>query len=141
MAEGRFRRFLARSLERLAVEAPGHYRALASAVAPRQVVLRVDDEVVGLVVAAASVVVAPALRPAVELRTDRTTLLALVRGGHLLEAILDDRLFLRGAPADLVAFEAGLRCYLHGAVRAPSLPPLLDAYREGVPLPKELDHG
>ena len=142
MPRGPFRRFLERSLELLERQAPVDHRALVRAVAPREVAVVVDGEAVGLAFAGGGVAVAPLARPAVELRTSRAAILELLLGGAtLLEAILDDRFFLRGAPGDLVAFDEGFRCYLRGAVRAPSFPSLLRAYRAGLFPNQELDDG
>jgi hypothetical protein len=47
----------------------------------------------------------------------------------LLDAVLSDALAMTGAPDDLLAFHDGLIAYVHGAVRAPSFPALLSAYR------------
>ncbi len=66
------------------------------------------------------------------METTRAVILDLVdaRAG-LVEAILDDRLGLRGALPELARFHDGLMLYLHGAMRAPSFPGLLRRYRDG----------
>jgi hypothetical protein len=68
--------------------------------------------------------------PAIDVRTTRATVLALIDAElSLVDAVLADHLSLRGALPDLLAFHEGLTTYVHGAVRAPSFPALLAAYR------------
>jgi hypothetical protein len=70
--------------------------------------------------------------PAAHLRAavDRETLLGLVDGDvSLEESILSERIQLRGGLDVLDRFWDALMIYLQGAVRSPSLPFLLDAYR------------
>ncbi len=48
----------------------------------------------------------------------------------LMSAVLADRLVLRGATRDVLAFHDGLIAYVHGAVRARSFPELLRQFRQ-----------
>lgn len=58
------------------------------------------------------------------------TILALVDGELPLEqAIREDRLFVRGGIRDVAAAFDALSIYLRGAIRCPSFPALLNAYR------------
>lgn len=103
--------------------------------APRAVRLCVGDETIPLVFAPAEVRTVTAIkRPQIEVVTSRAAILAVIDAAStLLQAVLDDRLALRGAPEDLLAFHDGLMAYVHGAVRAPSFPALLRAFRAAVP--------
>ena len=66
----------------------------------------------------------------VELHTDRDTILGLVDGEcTLLDAVLEDRLMMRGASRELQALYDGLLAFVHGGLRAASFPGILDAYR------------
>jgi hypothetical protein len=129
--ERRFADFLADSFAALEHEMPQAYAALCAAIAPREVLLAVDDETVGLAFAPTGVRFLRAPRtPRVEVRTGKTAILRVLDAeATLMDAVLDETLFLRGATDDLLAFHDGLLSYVHGAVRAPSFPSLLRAYR------------
>jgi hypothetical protein len=60
----------------------------------------------------------------------RATILGVIDGETTARrAVLDERLLMRGRLDDVVAFHDALVAYVHGAVRAPSFPRLLRAYR------------
>lgn len=126
-----FASFLQRSLETLAHERPDVAARLAATLAGLEVTVEVDGEGVLLGSDGERVVCAPALRPAaVVVRATRATVLALADGElALLDAVRSDRLHLQGTARDLARFHAALGLYLQGAVRAPSFPDLLHAFR------------
>ena len=112
-------------------EVPSAYAAMCACLAPRWLVLRVDGETVGLRFARTEATFVPTTKsPAVELTTSRGTILDMIDGRHtLLTAVLAEGMWLRGRPADVLAFHDGLTAYLHGGVRAPSFRPLLAEFR------------
>lgn len=132
MPDARFVAFLRRSFDVLAREFPEALRVLTVRMGPRTVVLAVDDERVQVRFGPRT----PVLEPpdgsaAVTITTTRDAILDVVDcGTALTDAVLDDRLVLEGALADLLAFHDGLLDYVHGAVRAPSFPGLLAAFRD-----------
>jgi len=68
----------------------------------------------------------------VEVGLDKPILLDLVDGRVTLEdALLEERLRLRGSLDALVEFDEALYIYLGGAVRCPSFPELYAEYRDG----------
>jgi len=131
MADPGFASFLRRSLEALERELPDVGQRLAACLESLAVSVQVDDETM--------VVRSDGRRvscdeaggaAAVAVRTGRSTLLALIDGGTTLtDAVLSDGVLLRGDPADLVRFHDALWLYMQGAVRAPSMPDLLRAFR------------
>lgn len=129
--ERRFAAFLAESFTVLEREMPPAYATLCATLAPREVLLGVDGEMVALAFARAGVRFLPAPRaPRIEVRTTKAAILRVLDADStLLQAVLDDALFLRGCTDDLLDFHDGLMSYVHGAVRAPSFPSLLRAYR------------
>jgi hypothetical protein len=130
-ARYRFADFLADSFSTLRREMPNGYHAMCRSLQPRTVALTVDGEPVGVHFEPARAVIArPVAQPTIEVRTTRAAILALIDATHTLhEAVLNDALYLRGDPSDLLAFHDGLMAYVHGAVRSPSFPHLLQAFR------------
>jgi len=131
-ADDRFRTFLARSFDALRCEVPEAYARMCRRLVARRVDLRVDDEHVAVVFARDQArIVAEASPCAVEVRTSRTAVLRVIDARDtLMSAVLADRLVLRGAPRDVLAFHDGLMAYVHGAVRARSFPELLRQFRQ-----------
>jgi hypothetical protein len=127
----RFSRFLVESLDVLADEVAPFQRELADLFAGRGVNIRVDGDEIGLVARDGRVRVdAPWPAPHVELTSDTSSILAVLDGEvTLADAVLEDRLVVRGALPDVVAFHDGLAVYVHGAVRAPSFADLLRRFR------------
>ncbi len=127
----RFGDFLFASFEALAREQPAIHARLCAQLAPRGVAIAVDDEIVAMRFDRHAVARGrSAGTTAIDVRTTRATVLALVDAElSLVDAVLADCLCLRGALPDLLAFHEGLTTYVHGAVRAPSFPALLAAYR------------
>lgn len=130
-AETSFAGFLATSFVLLRREVPQAYAQMCRQLAPRVVVLHVDGEVVPVVFSHHDAHFADMqCDPNVDVRTTKTGILSVVDAvSTMIQAILDDRLMLRGPPDDLLAFHDAFLTYVHGAVRAPSFPSLLDAYR------------
>ncbi|WP_437564859.1 hypothetical protein [Sorangium sp. So ce542] len=129
--DGTFASFLARSLDLIERELPWAYEAMSRALAPREVLIEVDGERVGVACARGAVRVEGAARaPAVECRTTRRAILELIDArSTLLDAVVSDAVSLRGSVDDLLAFHDGLMIYLGGAVRSPSFPWLLKEFR------------
>ncbi len=131
MSDARFSSFLEQSFAALRDEIPGALTEMCRSLQRRAVLLTVDGERVALRFGRASATIVQELFvPDIEVRTDAAAILDLVDARCTLhEAILTDRLFLRGTPDELLAFHGGLMAYLHGAMRAPSFPHLLRRYR------------
>lgn len=131
MLEARFRGFLTESFAILQREVPAAYAGLCRVLALQEVVLTMDQEPVGIRFEREQARLLPTSdAPTIEVRTDRTLVLDLIDARCTLhEAILSDRLLLRGRPDALLLFHDGLMLYLHGALRAPSFPQLLQWFR------------
>jgi hypothetical protein len=125
-----FRAFIARSLDLLEAETPHAYAELARALDGLPLALEVDAEAMLLAFERGRHALRDAAPAPVLLRTTHAAILDLVDGRtSLLAALREERLWLQGAPASLVRFDAALRAYLAGAVRSPSFLPLLADYR------------
>jgi hypothetical protein len=131
MPEPDFREFLARSFELMRDEVPGAYAAVCRVLDSRDVRVEVDRQSVAVGFARGEArLTRSSERRAVDVRTTRDAILALVDAREtLLEAVLSERVAMTGSTHDLLAFYDGLMAYVHGAVRAPSFPALLRAYR------------
>jgi hypothetical protein len=132
-----FGAFVRRGLAALRDELPWAFAQMARALGDRDVLLEVDDERVAVRAAAFDVAVLPAepvgFAPRVTLRTDAATVLRLADAERtVVDATIAGELVLRGDVDDLVAFHDGLVAFLHGAVRSPSFPHLLDHFRRFV---------
>lgn len=128
-----FAAFLDSALLALAREAPASYLRLAGLAGAEGVRLAIGEPPVVVRFGARSHSLEPAPAPAaVEVQSDRATILALLDAElTLLAAIESDRLHVRGEADAVLRFEQALGAFLEGAVRAPSLPALLAAYRGG----------
>lgn len=128
-----FQRFLERGFAALERELPEVLRRMCREIAPRRLSVCVSGEEVELVFAEDRVQ-SLAGRPqhaAVRLVTDDRTILDLADARlDFTEAVLSERLWLAGAPRDVVAFFQGLMIYFHGAVRSREFPRLLAEWRE-----------
>ncbi|MBI5515783.1 MAG: hypothetical protein HY909_18520 [Deltaproteobacteria bacterium] len=132
--EGPFGAVLSASLEALAREAPAASGALARALQGLFVTLVVDGERVTVGAPDAHARVVPEVPGAVLARTSREAILGLIEGRDALPAaILEDRLALRGAVAQLSTAHDALMMYLHGVLRSPSQPAILARWRDGAP--------
>lgn len=129
-----FAAFLGASLGLVERQQPGFYAGLCRALEGLRLGVEVDGERswVGLVGGRVGVLPRGEGAVDVEVRATRGAVLELLDGRHtLLSAVLAERLWLRGRPDALLGFDDALGAYLHGAVRAPGMPALLRAYREG----------
>ena len=131
MFEAGFRGFLGASFAILQREMPAAYATLCRHLAAHEVSLAVDGEVVPVrFEPQRTQLLDRPETPAIEVRTARAAILDLVDARCTLhDAIMSDRLELRGRPDDLLRFHDGLMAYLHGAMRAPSFPKLLQSFR------------
>jgi hypothetical protein len=127
-----FADFLDDSFAALRDEVPEIHAEMCRRLAPREVGLVVDHEVVAIAFTRDDAVfLSERRRPVVDVRTTGRAILDLIDARSTLrESVLDERLELRGGPDDLLAFHEGLMAYLHGGVRAPSFPRLLRAFRK-----------
>lgn len=128
-----FATFLAHSMTLLAAEKPPVYARLCALLRDREARVTMDGERLGIAFPGGEFrLVAEVDRPFIELVSTRTTVVAVVDGRLTLEeAVWGGHLELRGHLPDLVRFHDALVLYLHGAVRCPSFPWLLDCYRDG----------
>lgn len=119
------------SIEALEREFPPAYAAMCARLAPRVTSIEVEGERTTLRFAPTGVARDTTQSPAeLIVRSDRRTILDVVDGEvTLVDAVLQDRLAVQGHPDDLVAFHDALLLFVHGAVRSPSFPSLLDAFR------------
>lgn len=131
MSEGSFRDFLADSFTILRREMPPAYAALCRCLAGHEVTLVVDGESVPVQFESEQALLLSApVAPIIDVRTTSAAILDLVEACCTLdEAVMADRLLLRGSPRDLLLFHDGLMAYFHGALRAPSFPRLLQSFR------------
>lgn len=137
-----FAPFLGHSMTLLAAEKPRLYARLCDLLRDREAGVVIDGEPVGIAFPGGAFrLVAAVTDPFIELRSSRATVLAVVDGRLTLEeAVAAEHLWLRGRLENLVLFHDALVLYLHGAVRCPSFPWLLDRYRDGrVPSALEID--
>jgi hypothetical protein len=119
------------SFSALEREVPSAYAAMCTRLAGREVALDVGGERLAIrFTAQRATFLASAESPAVELRTSRATILDVIDArDSLMTAVVADRMWLRGHPADVVAFHDGLSAYVHGGVRAPTFRTLLAEFR------------
>lgn len=105
------------------------HERLCRGLGERTIRLTVDGEVRYLSMRGGRHVVESEGAAGVELRTDRAAIVELVEARRsLLDAVLLERLSLRGAPEELASLYDTLVVFIQGAVRSRSLPALLDAY-------------
>ena len=119
------------SLATLRRECPRAYDLLCDLLAPREVLVQIDDETAVLNFGADAVTVSLAPHnPHVRFSLSRQTILDLLDARlTLIEALLSGELLLQGDIDDLARFHEGLMTYLQGGVRCPSFPALLDRFR------------
>lgn len=123
--------FLEASLRVLAREAPASARRVADALGPAGVRVAVDGAA-RVVRGRGDALLCEAERSpaAVDVATDRTTVLGLVDARTtLMDALLEERFRVRGPVEAVIRFDDALLAYLDGAVRCPSFPTLLRDYR------------
>ena len=125
-----FAAFVETSLAALHRECPAAYDKMCQLLASREIAVDVDDEVVYLVFTADTVSLTNGPGDTqVTMQTTRRTILDLVEARTTFNsAILEGRLSLQGQSSDIADFYEGFLIYLHGAVRSPSFPALLEAF-------------
>jgi hypothetical protein len=125
-----FRDFLDESLCAIEREAPAAYAQLCRHLAPREVLLRVDEEEITVRFGRGRAALDVPQHPAVRVAVTTPAILDVIDARYsLLDAVLEGAMVLQGRLDDLLAFHDGLLAYVHGAVRAPSLPDLLTRFR------------
>lgn len=129
-----FRGWVDRGLRTLEGELPWAYLRMAAALGAREVALTVDDEEATVESDGKTVWLRDEPRaPSVTLRTTRREIVALAEAERsLVSSVLLGETVLRGRVEDLAAFHDGLLEFLRGAVRSPSFPGLMDAFRRDV---------
>jgi hypothetical protein len=129
-----FRGWVDRGLRTLERELPWAYDRMAAALGAREVALTVDDEAATVESDGKTVWLRDEPRaPSVTLRTTRREIVALAEAERsLVSSVLLGETVLRGRVEDLAAFHDGLLEFLRGAVRSPSFPGLMDAFRRDV---------
>jgi hypothetical protein len=138
---GRFGHYLQQALALLHAESPVHFEATRRRLAGRAILIRIAGDVAVCVhldgtdtdwVARFDGGNRPAAVAAVEIATSRADLESFLRGAFTLEEGLEaNRLDVRGALDDVLAFLEALNAWLHGALRCPSFPPLHQRFLSG----------
>jgi hypothetical protein len=124
-----FFRFLDSALDAIRVECPAAYVRLCGLLVGSGLQLRVDGRARSFTVEGGRHRIGDSPSAGTEIRTDRSAVEALLEGRlSLVDAVLGERLSLRGAPLDIAIMHDALVVFLEGAVRSPSLPGLLDEY-------------
>ncbi|WP_437335482.1 hypothetical protein WME98_25045 [Sorangium sp. So ce296] len=131
-------RLLAESFAALAAELPEAHARVSARLAGRAVAIRVDGErfVVEADGGAPQVRAAGADEEAAAVRvaTSRRAILDVLDARRsLAEAVLADEVEVVGALERLVEAREALLAYVHGAVRCPSFPALLERFRRLAP--------
>ncbi len=134
MTRAPFREWVDRGLRTLLAELPWAHARMAAALGVREVTITVDGEVTAVQSDGARVWLRDEpVAPAVTLTTTRREIVALVDAERsLVTSVVLGQTVLRGRVADLAAFHDGLLEFLRGAVRSPSFPWMMDAFRGDV---------
>lgn len=125
-----------RSVQHLADDMPASYRLLVAELGPLVVELDVGGDVFSVHAGGERLQVSdgPAQAAKVRVRTSRTAILDLIDAKvGLDEAVETGTVSVRGSLDDVQRTHDTLRAYLHGAVRAASVPTLLSELRAGTP--------
>jgi hypothetical protein len=133
VAPSTFESFLTRSLTLLEREKPEVFTRMCSMLADKELDFRIDGAPVVLRFRPGVEIARTAVAPHIRLTSDRETILGVLDGLSLEDAIAQERISLAGSLEDLVLFHDALLTYLHGAVRAPSFPQLLAEYTRSRP--------
>jgi hypothetical protein len=114
----------------LARESPRHLAAVTNELGPLTISIRVDGAPpFGMSFAGGPPWVRPIATADVEVAMTTREVDDLLAGAVTVdEAVLADRLAVRGDAADVLRFLDALRHWLHGALRSPSMPHLRDTY-------------
>ncbi len=132
MSYGEFADFLDASLNILRERVPGAYDRLCAQLSGSPILIRVDQSSFVLTSSAQHLSIGDAHdAPAVEIAVSKSAVLDLLDARTtLLDAIREDRLFLRGSVESLPVFFSALQTYVRGALRAASFETLLASYRQ-----------
>jgi len=123
--------FLERCLDAIETEAPLAYRRVACALGGRAIAINIGDGLATLSMASGRHRVARDAGSgcAVELTLTDAVIGRLLEGRcTVLDAVFAGDLVLRGSADDLAALHDALLAFIHGAVRSPSTPRLLESY-------------
>ncbi|AUX28299.1 hypothetical protein SOCE836_003690 [Sorangium cellulosum] len=132
-------RLLAESLAALAAELPEAHARVSARLAGRPVAIRVDGERFAVEADGGAPQVRAAgageeVAAAVRVATSRRAILDVLDARRsLAEAVLADEVEVVGALERLVEAREALLAYVHGAVRSPSFPALLERFRRLAP--------
>jgi hypothetical protein len=118
----------------LRAEAPAHHEALCAVLAALPIELVIDGESLELLVSDGAIAVGPVIEsPLVTVTTSLRTARALLEARRTMVAAIErGELDVRGHADALDDAAEALSLFLHGLVRAPSSPPLLDDLRHHV---------
>lgn len=125
---------LRRSIDHLATEVPKNHGRLVAELGALVVELDVDGEVFSVRAAGHGLEVVDGAAPGAVVRvaTSRAGICSVLDAEVSLgEAVQDGRVDVHGGLDDLLRAHDALIAYGHAAVRAPSLPGLLDRFRAG----------
>jgi hypothetical protein len=130
--------FLERCLDAIEREMPAAYRRIVGALGRRAVAIAIGDDLATLSIANGSHAISrePPAECAIELSLTEATIRRVLEGRcTIVDAAIAGDLVLRGAADDLAALHDALLAFIHGAVRSPSTPRLLEAYLDRDALP------
>lgn len=129
------RALLDESFTVLRQEVPEAHRRMCAELEGDALTIRVDDESVVVTcdgTAMRTQEQGAGERVSAEFRTSRKAILHVLNGQvTLTDAVLADAVAARASLETLVRLNRGLAMYVHGAVRAPSFPELLERFRLG----------
>ncbi len=112
----------------LARECPPAHARLRAALGDRRLRVELAGEELDIV---GGEVVAPADTPVLELASDARTLHDVLLGElDVLDAVVGERVRVRGAVDDVIAATTAMEAFLAGALRCPSMPALLERLGE-----------
>ncbi len=104
-------------------ECPAAHVAVQTAIGDRRVRLAIDREEFDL---AGGAIAASADEPAILLRSDTATVCAVLYGElDIVDALVDERVHVRGGTRDVIAGANAMTAFLAGALRCDSMPALL----------------
>jgi hypothetical protein len=132
MSYGEFADFLDASLRVLRDRVPVAYDRLCAQLSDSPILLRVDRSSFVLTVSENQLtIVEPHDAPVLEIAVSKSVVLDLLDAKTtLLDAIREDRLFLKGSVQSLPVFFSALQTYVRGALRSASFETLLASYRQ-----------
>jgi hypothetical protein len=121
------------SFSALIGELPEYYQAMCAPMAGKAVEMNIEGERFCICFEQQSARFIEAI-PQLVVRTDRQTILDTLDGQtNVYNALLEDRLSVKGTLDDLVELQTGLIAYLNGALRSSAFPELLSRLRDMKP--------